>query len=269
MEQIIDMFTVLAAENNIHPETSVCTILKKQFMDDCTLLEARSAREFYHHFEAHTADLIILDMEMPGISCSELIPLLRRESENCILLLIADLNTFDPARHPNEISPDEYLFKPYTESEVVLTLEECLHLCSRGTEDASRDGADTADSESETLTRALIVKKKIQQYIHENYNTILSMQDVAQAMNYSDTHFCRLFKQCFHVNFSVYLNEYRIEQAKKLLIYSNKTVKEISIACGYRDTSYFIRVFKRFTGATPSDFRIYEQTMTAKKSNKS
>ena len=90
------------------------------------------------------------------------------------------------------------------------------------------------------------------------------MQGVAQVMNYSETHFCRLFKQCFKVNFSAYLNEFRIRQAQHMLCTTNDTVKEIALACGYQDNSYFIRVFKRFTGMTPLDYRIQEQSNTQK-----
>ena len=81
------------------------------------------------------------------------------------------------------------------------------------------------------------------------------MQDVARAMNYSDAYFFKLFKQCFRVNFSVYLNEYRITRAKELLQTTRLNVRAVSIACGYSDSNYFTRVFKRITGKTPSEYR--------------
>lgn len=269
MGQIIDMFTVLAAENTIYPDISICTILRQQFQEYCTLHQAHTSREFYQYLEDLSPDMILLDMDMPGIRCSQLASFLQRKGDSCILLLLADLDTFDPTSSEAQVSPADYLFKPYSQTEAILTLEECFHLCEKNLLAVPDCTGTDSQEDTEAVTRMLLVKKKIQQYIQENYGSIMSMQDVAQAMNYSDTHFCRLFKQCFQVNFSVYLNEFRITQAKEMLISSNKTVKEISVSCGYRDTSYFIRVFKRFTGTTPSDYRIYAETRTAKKSNKS
>ena len=43
---------------------------------------------------------------------------------------------------------------------------------------------------------------------------VTAMQDAAAALRYSDAYFCKLFKQCFKVNFSAYLNEYRVDKAR-------------------------------------------------------
>jgi len=75
-------------------------------------------------------------------------------------------------------------------------------------------------------------------------------------MGYSEAYFCKLFKQCFRANFSAYLNEYRIEKAKAMMDNVRLSVKDISIACGYSDSNYFARVFKRITGQTPSEYRM-------------
>lgn len=64
------------------------------------------------------------------------------------------------------------------------------------------------------------------------------------------------WKQCFHVNFSTYLNEYRIEKARALMQNPRINIKDISIACGYSDPNYFTRVFKRLTGLTPTEYRL-------------
>ena len=99
------------------------------------------------------------------------------------------------------------------------------------------------------------IREDIVAYIREHYTEELSMQDVARAMNYSDAYFCKLFKQCFKVNFSAWLNEFRVEKAKEQLTATGLSVREVSLACGYADANYFARVFKRVTGMTPSEYR--------------
>ena len=85
---------------------------------------------------------------------------------------------------------------------------------------------------------------------------VTAMQDAAAALRYSDAYFCKLFKQCFKVNFSAYLNEYRVNKARQLILDPRLSLKDIGAAVGYSDANYFTRVFKRLTGQTPSEYRI-------------
>ena len=105
-------------------------------------------------------------------------------------------------------------------------------------------------------TRLYMVSEKIEEYIKENYRQDISMQDAARAMNYSETYFCKLFKQCFGKNFTSYLTEYRVTEAKKLLIEPMANVRDIGKAVGYGDSNYFAKVFKRITGHSPTEYRM-------------
>ena len=81
------------------------------------------------------------------------------------------------------------------------------------------------------------------------------MQDAARAMNYSDSYFCKLFKQCFDQNFTTYLTDVRIREAKRLLADQGMSVRDVGLNVGYGDSRYFSRVFKRMTGMLPSEYR--------------
>lgn len=99
------------------------------------------------------------------------------------------------------------------------------------------------------------VAEAMRQYICDNFMTDISMQAAARAMNYSDVYFCRLFKQCFDQNFTSYLAQFRINEAKKLLMDLSVNVKDAGMSVGYADSNYFAKVFKRLTGMIPSEFR--------------
>ena len=81
------------------------------------------------------------------------------------------------------------------------------------------------------------------------------MQEVAREMNYSEVYFCKLFKNSFNVNFTTYLTNIRINEAKRLLKNPSINIKDIGIAVGYSDSNYFAKVFKRSVGMNPSDYR--------------
>ena len=78
---------------------------------------------------------------------------------------------------------------------------------------------------------------------------------MAGYLGYSDVYFCKMFKQNIGKSFIVYLNELRIEKAKKLLSRPEINIKDISAEAGFRDANYFTRVFKRMVGMTPSEYR--------------
>jgi YesN/AraC family two-component response regulator len=60
-----------------------------------------------------------------------------------------------------------------------------------------------------------------------------------------------------------YLNRYRVEQAKRLLEASSKSVEQISRSVGFPDPNYFTKIFARYTGTSPREFRNQSQTESA------
>ena len=158
----------------------------------------------------------------------------------------------------------DYLLKPYDEEELMLVVEEAMHIAGEHRQDEG-DGdeneneipapPDTEEPEDGGHARLSKVTSLISQYIHENYMFDISMQDAARAMNYSEAYFCKLFKQCFDQNFTAYLARFRINEARRLLQDKNASVREVSMLVGYYDANYFAKVFKRIAGMNPSEYR--------------
>ena len=112
------------------------------------------------------------------------------------------------------------------------------------------------DMEDGGQVRLSKVTEIISHYIETNYMYDISMQDLARHMNYSEAYFCKLFKQCFNKNFTSYLTEYRVVEAKRMLAMPTVNVKDIGRAVGYSDSNYFAKVFKRITGQSPTESRL-------------
>ena len=112
------------------------------------------------------------------------------------------------------------------------------------------------DMEDGGQVRLSKVTEIISHYIETNYMYDISMQDLARHMNYSEAYFCKLFKQCFNKNFTSYLTEYRVVEAKRMLAMPTVNVKDIGRAVGYLDSNYFAKVFKRITGQSPTEYRL-------------
>ena len=90
--------------------------------------------------------------------------------------------------------------------------------------------------------------------IDERYQEKISVDEVAQLCNLTKPAFCRYFKKATGSTFIGFLNQYRISQAKRLLL-SGKNITEACYACGFESLSYFNRTFRKITDENPSDFK--------------
>ncbi|MGI6566046.1 MAG: PocR ligand-binding domain-containing protein [Limnochordia bacterium] len=104
-------------------------------------------------------------------------------------------------------------------------------------------------------SRDLPVIRQAVSYIKEHFREELTLEDVAQEVHFSPFYVSRLFKEELGLTFIEYLTKIRIDEAKRLLLETNKTVSEIADLVGYQDPSYFTKVFKKREGVTPTQFR--------------
>lgn len=99
-----------------------------------------------------------------------------------------------------------------------------------------------------------LIKKSIQ-FIAQNFATSISLDDVASYVHLNPAYFSTIFKQSMGSSFKEYLTMVRIEESKRLLANTNYSVIDIAIATGFEDQSYFSKVFKKYTGLTPKQYR--------------
>ena len=117
-------------------------------------------------------------------------------------------------------------------------------------------------SHSELYDRALDVDaglisavKRAIGYIHSNYHTPLSLSDICSEVGLSKYYFAREFHRISGYTIVGYINLTRCENAKLLLREGNLSILDISERCGYYDQSYFTRIFKRYTGTSPTKYK--------------
>lgn len=96
--------------------------------------------------------------------------------------------------------------------------------------------------------------ERVFQWIEDSYQRKLSVEDAAAQCGLSYAAFCRYFKKMTRLTFTEFLNHYRVNKAKKLLL-TDKNVTETCFACGFESLSYFNRTFKKVTGVNPLAFR--------------
>ena len=96
-------------------------------------------------------------------------------------------------------------------------------------------------------------------YIAENYAHNISLDTLAHIAGMNPRYFCRYFRSMTERTPIDYLNYYRVECASYFLTTSDMTVAEIAQHCGYNDSSFFIKQFRRYKGTTPRQYRTGNQ----------
>lgn len=100
------------------------------------------------------------------------------------------------------------------------------------------------------------------EYIRTHYSNDFGIEDIASSLGISSSYFSLLFKQHFGETFVEYVTKHRMELAKSMLLHSDKNITDIGRSVGYMERRYFTKVFQKFTGEIPSEYR--EKRMESK-----
>lgn len=92
-------------------------------------------------------------------------------------------------------------------------------------------------------------------FIHEKYAQDISLDVISARLGFDPSYFCRIFKAAVGATPVEYLNFVRVCKAEKLLASTDMSILEVSGAVGISSVSYFNRIFKRYNGIAPTQFR--------------
>ncbi|MBR2044382.1 MAG: AraC family transcriptional regulator [Clostridia bacterium] len=106
----------------------------------------------------------------------------------------------------------------------------------------------------ENVTKGKYVIEEALEFIKENLDKDLNTKFLAEKFNYSEEHFCRLFKESTKVTPTNYIKINRLNKAANLLKGCNHSISEVSALCGFNDHNYFTRCFKAHYGITPTEY---------------
>jgi len=97
--------------------------------------------------------------------------------------------------------------------------------------------------------------KKIIAYVSDNYKKEITLDDISSLIAMNKSAFCRYFKEKSGTSFMDYLLNIRIGHARQLLLTESMDVNQVSLESGFNSITHFNRIFKRFTGHTPTEYK--------------
>jgi len=97
--------------------------------------------------------------------------------------------------------------------------------------------------------------RKAERFIWDNYTRKVSLKEIARVSGLSPPYFSTIFKAEMGENLSDYINRLRVGRASAMLRDTDMMISQISQACGFEDQSWFSKIFKNHTGASPCKYR--------------
>lgn len=150
-------------------------------------------------------------------------------------------------------NPDASFTKPVTSScpeiDVLQKMLEIFKIIYHHQENLLRQKVLLKDQQTQIRLQKMLF------YIQEHYSEKITLPSLSASAGISRSEAGRCFKSYYDRSPMNYVTDYRLKQAQKLLTESTMTVQEISLQCGFQDCSYFIKVFRRSFGMTPSEYR--------------
>ena len=116
-------------------------------------------------------------------------------------------------------------------------------------------GAARLDVPSSRFGKKAEQLKPALEHIETHYGRNITLAELARLTGMSPKYFCRYFRTIVHRSPIDYVNYYRVECASHFLSTSDMTVAEIAQHCGYNDSSFFIKQFRKYKGTTPKHYR--------------
>ena len=96
---------------------------------------------------------------------------------------------------------------------------------------------------------------KAMEYIRQNYDHKLSLDDIAQHVYLSRSYLSSLFREEAGQTLFSYINQVRVEKSKLFLMDPGVSLAEVAAMCGFEDQSYFTKVFRKITSLSPKQYR--------------
>jgi len=205
-----------------------------------------NAVEALKQIEAFKPDVLVTDINMPGLSGLELIEQLRDQGWRKPIIVISGYDEFDYAKQAIKYHVEDYLLKPIDEDELYHVLERlALAKSALGHKPPCDYEAFLEGS----------IEYDVLYYINHNYWHQIRLKTMAEEFHMTSAYLGQVIKKATGMLFNDYLLKIRMTKAKAQLRSSNAMVYQVAETCGFADTDYFIKKFTAQIGCSPNTYK--------------
>jgi YesN/AraC family two-component response regulator len=205
------------------------------------------------------ADLALVDIAMPGISGLQFIEQARL-IRPCRFVILSGYSDFDYARQAIRLSIREYLVKPVDEKDLNRILSEVFMELYHVAPEAfialfplkKIKNVGDFNAHGKNLSKHM---QDILNYINDNLGGDISITKLSDVIGLHPNYISSLFIKEMNIGLHQYVDSLKLLKAMRMLKDENTTITEIAAALGYFNERQFFRMFKKYTGKSPGEFR--------------
>lgn len=255
------MWKVLLVEDEVFVRESVREIIAWEELGFTVSGEAGNGAEALEMIRQDAPDLVISDIVMPEMDGVELLRRTREEGYDSRFVMLTCMSDFENVRQAMEYGASNYILKlSMSVNSLRDTLRKINNELVKSQENRKVSAGPSGSAvplpplPHEELTSHPEIQK-ILQYLHAHYDEDITVKSMSQYVMMAENYVSTLFKKKTGQTLIHYLHQIRVDQALQLLIHSDLPVYEIGNRVGFVNDNYFIKIFKRLTEQTPSQYR--------------
>ena len=255
------MIHLLIADDEALERETLAQIVARRFEHEVVIETAENGRKAADTAVLWGTDLILMDIEMPGMNGLDAARAVLEQRPECRVIFVTAYSLFQYAHEAMHLGACDYLLKPVNPDEVEASIRKAIRQIEAGRRlaelapvEPEADPEDDAAEAGENDRNALVMAH-VRRYMEDNYMFDLSLDSVSEILHISPAYLSAQFKKYQKTNFLDCLTELRINAAKELLADPFRSAAEVASMVGYEDSSYFARAFKKRTGMTPTQYR--------------
>lgn len=260
---------IILVDDNISTTSLLKSSIDWKSLKIDEVFSANSAQEAKEIIAKNHIDILICDIEMPQQDGISLVRELRNHNSKIVCFFLTAHAEFEFARAAIELNSIDYILKPFNLLELTNKIKKAVEIVRGQSQDSKyikygKAWFSSRNPLSEKQKKEILLEEDRKEneivslakdYIRDHYAQEISLQEIAEHVHHNSNYLIRLFKKVEHTTPMDYLNLVRIQQAQMLLASDKFTISQVALMAGFNSTSYFSKIFKKATGATPSEYK--------------
>lgn len=226
--------TILAVDDNPRITESL-----KLILSDYEVISVSSGEEALRLLsQPNVVDLVLLDIKMGGIDGIQVLEKIKARFPDVGVIMVTVLGEKSNLLMALRGHADDFIEKPLKHTEVLRAVEDYLQ----------KKFLEQKTDDSSPVTRVL-------RLLERNVDRDVTLEDASRIAALSPKYLSRVFKKETGKNFLEYKLDLKLREAERLLTKSRLDVNNIAYRLGYENSESFMKIFKKSTGLTPTQFR--------------